>query len=241
MAVAAFLSTASKAAGFAVIIRVLAIGFPKFSSQWGLIIAVLAAVSVLIGNLVAIHQDNVKRLLAYSGIAQAGYLLIGVVAMALARQSGGDPLPGIGAVIFYLFLYTFTNIGAFAVVGIIEKQSGSSEMSAFAGLRSRAPLLAFTMLLLLLSLGGIPLLAGFVGKWFLFLSGMREGAYLLVLLAAIMNVVSIYYYLLIAKQMYIKEAAENALPVSQWYPGGIWPDSSIGGNPIDWHLPGTTT
>ena len=216
--VAAFLSTASKAAGFAVIIRVLAIGFPMFSGKWGMLIAVLAVVSILVGNLVAVHQNNLKRLLAYSGIAQAGYLLIGVVALALAQQNGSDPLPGVSAVLFYLFLYTFGNIGAFAVVGVIAQSTGSSEMSAFAGLRTRAPLLAFTMLLLLLSLGGIPLLAGFVGKWFLFMSGAREGAYLLVLLAAAMNVVSIYYYLLIAKQMYIKEAAVEALPIRTGFP-----------------------
>lgn len=211
--VSAFLSTASKAAGFAVLIRVLGLGFPALSGKWGLLLALMTGLSVLIGNLVAVHQNNVKRLLAYSGVAQAGYLLIGVVAVALAQAKGADPAPGITAVLLYLFLYMVGNIGAFAISGIVARETDDGEMSGFAGLRTRAPLLAFAMLLLLLSLGGIPLLAGFVGKWFLFLAGVQMGMTSIVLLAAIMSVVSIYYYLLIAKQMYIKPAAETAAPI----------------------------
>ncbi|HEX2948837.1 MAG TPA: NADH-quinone oxidoreductase subunit N [Armatimonadota bacterium] len=212
-AVSAFLSTASKAAGFAVIIRVLGMGFPAFSSQWALLIALMAGLSLLIGNLVAVHQNNVKRMLAYSGIAQAGYLLIGVVALGMAQAHHMDPQLGISAVILYLFLYMVGNIGAFAITGIVEKETGHGEMTAFAGLRTRAPLLAFAMILLLLSLGGIPLLAGFAGKWFLFLSGIMQGQYALVLLAALLSVVSIYYYLLVVKQMYIKPAEEGATTI----------------------------
>jgi len=215
----AFLSTASKAAGFAVLLRALGMGFLSGSGQWWLLIAVMAALSMLIGNLVAVHQNNVKRMLAYSGIAQAGYLLIGVMAMGLAHQrhlqhqDNSLSLLGITAVILYLFLYTAGNIGVFAVTGIVARETGSAEMSAFAGLRWRAPLLAFGMALLLLSLGGIPLLAGFVGKWFLFLAGVYEGQYLLVLLGAALSVVSIYYYLLLIKQMYIIPAAPDAKPI----------------------------
>ena len=212
--VVAFLSTASKAAGFAVLIRVLGLGFPLLSGQWGVLLAVMAGLSVLVGNLVAVHQNNVKRLLAYSGIAQAGYLLIGVMALGMAHPGNSvGAILGVKAVILYLFLYMVGNIGAFAITGIVAKESGSEEMRAFAGLRTRAPMLAFAMLLLLLSLGGIPLLAGFVGKWFLFMSGIQVGQYVVVFLAAIMNVVSIYYYLLIAKQMYILPADETALPI----------------------------
>ena len=214
VAVAAFLSTASKAAGFAVLLRVLVMGFFGLTAQWWALIAVLAALSMMVGNLVAVHQNNVKRMLAYSGIAQAGYVLIGVMAIGLAhlRQSTLTPW-GLTAAILYLFLYTVGNIGAFAITGIVERETGSAEMSAFAGLRWRAPVLAFGMALLLLSLGGIPLLSGFVGKWFLFLSGVTEGQYWLVLLGAALSVVSIYYYLLVIKQMYIIPAKEEAKPI----------------------------
>ena len=210
----AFLSTASKAAGFAVLLRTLGTGFLGISGKWWLLVAVMAALSMLIGNLVAIHQNNVKRMLAYSGIAQAGYVLLGVMAMGLAHvRHSAKPLLGITAVILYLFLYTVGNIGAFAVTGIVARETGSEDMSAFAGLRWRAPLLAFGMTLLLLSLGGIPMLAGFVGKWFLFYAGVYEGQYLLVLLGAALSVVSIYYYLLVIKQMYIIPAASDAKPI----------------------------
>ena len=213
----AFLSTASKAAGFAVLIRVLA-SFPSLSDSWAVLIGLMSAASLIIGNLVAVHQNNVKRLLAYSGIAQAGYLLIGVLAMKSLDIREHD---GIAAVVLYLFLYTVGNIGAFAITGIVSQETGSEEMSAFAGLRTRSPLLAFSMLLLLLSLGGIPLLAGFVGKWFLFLAGVQADAYALVFLGAAMSVVSIYYYLLICKQMYIIPAAEDAKPIRIGLPAGI--------------------
>ncbi|MHB0937248.1 MAG: NADH-quinone oxidoreductase subunit N [Armatimonadota bacterium] len=211
---AAFLSTASKAAGFAVLLRALTSGFFGLSHEWWALISVMAALSMLVGNLIALHQNNVKRLLAYSGVAQAGYILIAVGALGRTQfESSADPGLGMTAAILYLFLYTVGNIGAFAVVGIVARESGSSEMSSFAGLRQRAPVLAFAMALLLLSLGGIPLLAGFVGKWFIFLSGIYQGQYLLVLLGAALSVVSIYYYLLIIKAMYILPAPEGAKPI----------------------------
>jgi len=210
----AFLSTASKAAGFAVLLRALTSGFFGLSHEWWALISVMAALSMLIGNLVALHQNNVKRLLAYSGIAQAGYILLAIGALGRTQfEASADPHLGMTAAILYLFLYTVGNIGAFAITGIVAKESGSSEMSAFAGLRQRAPVLAFAMALLLLSLGGIPLLAGFVGKWFIFLAGIYQGQYLLVLLGAALGVVSIYYYLLVIKAMYILPAAEDAKPI----------------------------
>lgn len=213
----AFLSTASKAAGFGVLIRVL-FCFQGLSDQWLILIWLMSAMSMLLGNLIAIHQNNVKRLLAYSGIAQAGYLLIGVTAIGLSTANSQNALT---AIIFYLFLYTVTNIGAFAITGIVAQSTGSEMMSAFAGLRWRAPLLAFSMIILLLSLGGIPLLAGFVGKWFLFLSGVQQEQYVLVLIGTVMSVVSIYYYLLIVKQMYIIPAEEGAPPIRIGFPAGI--------------------
>ncbi|HEY3418867.1 MAG TPA: NADH-quinone oxidoreductase subunit N [Armatimonadota bacterium] len=224
ISVTSFLSTASKAAGFAVLLRVLLMGFLPLSREWVLLIGVMAGLSMVVGNLVAVHQNNVKRLLAYSGIAQAGYLLIAVTAMGLGAHRAAPLLPdgsglhmeylGVTAVVLYLFLYTVANIGAFAITGIVARETGGSEeMRAFAGLRTRAPLLAFAMLLLLLSLGGIPLLSGFVGKWWIFLAGVYEGQYVLPLIGAATSVVSIYYYLLIAKQMYILPAPEKATPI----------------------------
>jgi NADH-quinone oxidoreductase subunit N len=210
----AFLSTASKAAGFAVLLRALTGGFFGLSAQWWALISIMAALSMLIGNLVALHQNNVKRMLAYSGIAQAGYILIAVGALGQAHLHGSvQPTLGMTAAILYLFLYTVGNIGAFAITGIVSREAGNSEMSAFAGLRWRAPMLAFAMALLLLSLGGIPLLAGFVGKWVIFLSAIYQGQYLLVLLGAALSVVSIYYYLLVIKQMYIIPAPKDAKPI----------------------------
>lgn len=220
--VAAFLSTASKAAGFAVLVRIFTLGFITLTPQWVALAGLLAVASLLVGNLVAVHQNNVKRMLAYSGIAQAGYLLIAVVAMGGATlHASTQPILGPTALVLYLFLYTVGNIGAFAIVGIVERDTGSSEAQAFAGLRTRAPLLAFTMLLLLLSLGGIPLLAGFVGKWYLFMAGVVEGQYVIVLLGAALSVVAIYYYLLVAKQMYILEAPADAAPIRTGALAGI--------------------
>jgi NADH-quinone oxidoreductase subunit N len=217
----AFLSTASKAAGFAVLLRVLSLGFPALTDRWVLLIGVMAALSMVVGNLVALHQNNVKRLLAYSGIAQAGYLLIAVMAVGLAGLHHSSHLEAaVTAAVLYLFLYTIANIGAFAIAGIVQQESAGVEMRDFAGLRTRAPLLAFGMTLLLLSLGGIPPLAGFVGKWFLFLSGVVEGQYILVLLGAALSVVSIYYYLLVVKQIYVLPG-ENTAPIRVGAVAGI--------------------
>lgn len=217
VALAAFLSTASKAAGLAILVRVLWSAFPAFNEQWGMLVGLLAGISMVVGNLVAVHQNNVKRLLAYSGIAQAGYLLIAMMAIGRAQ----NPTLAVQAIIFYLFLYMITNIGAFAVTGIVEQETGSSEMTAFAGLRERAPLLAFGMTLLLLSLGGIPLLSGFVGKWYLFLAGVKEGQYLLVLIGGATSVVSIYYYLQIIKQIYILPVPTDASRIPTGRTAGI--------------------
>ncbi len=219
-AMVAFLSTASKAAGFAVLVRVLYSTFIGFDhvTAWGTLIGVVAALSILVGNLVAIHQNNIKRMLAYSGIAQAGYILVGLTAMRGFGDTGfpggyGDQFLPVTAIIFYLFLYMVANIGAFAIVGIVARESGSEDMKAFAGLRERNPILAFAMTLLMLSLGGIPLLSGFVGKWYLFMAGVYEDQYILVLIGTTMSVVSMYYYLLVVKQMYIIPAADGAKPI----------------------------
>jgi NADH-quinone oxidoreductase subunit N len=192
--VTAFLSVASKAAGFAILMRVLLGPFALARPEIAAAIAFACALSLVIGNLSAIPQTNIKRMLAYSGIAHAGYVLIGVA--ALSDQ-------GAAASIFYLVQYVFTNAGAFLVVGAVAQATGEEEITGYAGLSQRNPPLAFAMLLILLSLGGIPPLAGFWAKVYVFVAAAQSGLWWLVLLGALMSVVALYYYLMVVKQMYI--------------------------------------
>lgn len=200
--VTAFLSTVSKTAGFAAMLRLLLVGLHGAESIWLMVIIALAALSMVLGNLVALAQSSLKRLLAYSSVAQAGYLLIAVA-------SGLEM--GLGATLFYLMLYSFANAGAFFVVQALQGNTGSEEIDAMRGLRYRAPVLAFAMLVFLLSLGGIPPLAGFWGKLYLFWAGASEGHYALVLIGAVTSVIALYYYLMVAKRMFI-DAPEEETP-----------------------------
>ncbi len=200
--ISAFLSTASKTAGFAALLRLLLVGMYGAQDVWVMVLVALSALSMVLGNLVALAQSSLKRLLAYSSVAQAGYLLVAVVS--------GLEL-GLGATLFYLLLYAFANAGAFFVAQALLGNVGSEEIDALRGLRYRAPALAFAMLVFLLSLGGIPPLAGFWGKLYLFWAGASEGHYALVLVGAITSVVALYYYLMVAKRMFI-DAAEVETP-----------------------------
>src|SRR6185312_5747442 len=161
--------------------------------------AALATATMLAGNLMALPQQNTKRLLAYSGIAQIGYMLVGVAAASAS---------GTAMVLFYLVAYVFGNMGAFLVVEALARAEGSEATTAFRGLAQRSPLLALAMLLFLLSLGGIPFVAGFWAKLYVFWAATERGLYWLVLLGAILTVVALFYYLLVAKRMYI-EAPER--------------------------------
>ncbi|MBP7793126.1 MAG: NADH-quinone oxidoreductase subunit N [Candidatus Goldbacteria bacterium] len=199
-AITGFISVASKSAGFVFVLRLLSYMFLNLNYVWVPILSVIAFLTMTIGNLIAIPQKNIKRLLAYSTISQAGYMLVGLV---------GASVIGISSVLFYLFIYTFTNIAAFAVVAGVEKYTGSCEISEYTSLSQRNPLLALTFLLSLLSLAGIPPLAGFVGKFYLFYAAMQRGYLWLVILAALNSTLSLYYYLMVLKQMYIRnEKAE---------------------------------
>lgn len=195
--VTAFLSTASKTAGFAALIRVFLGPLGMTDGIWVSLMAALAALSMIVGNLLAIPQRDIKRMLAYSGIAQAGYALVG-----LAAASPG----GILATIFFLFQYLFTNLGAFLVVSIVGASGRGDKISEYHGLRQRNPLLAFALLVLLLSLGGIPPLSGFWGKMFVFWAAIQSGQYGLVFIGVLASVVSLYYYLMVARAMYIEPA-----------------------------------
>jgi len=212
---AAFIGSGSKVASFYILAKILTIGFAgnegsamwhNYVAGWTPVIAVVGALSMVLGNLTAIVQSSVKRLLAYSAIAHAGYMLLGVLS---------NTLPGRGALMFYVITYGVTTIGAFGVVAVVEEATGGDALANFAGLSRRAPGLALCLLVFLLSLGGIPPLAGFIGKFFLFTATTAAeprnlGLLWLVILAIAMSAVSFYYYLRVLKQAYVQDAAEGA-------------------------------
>ena len=205
----AWLSVAPKAAGFVVMFRLYLEGVGGPVVLWVPLAAGLAAITIIAGNLMAIPQQNIKRLLAYSGIAHIGYMLVGFAAVSAS---------GVAMMLFYLVAYLFGNMGAFFVVEAVAQSDGSEAISAYKGLAQRSPLLALSMLLFLLSLGGIPFVAGFWAKLFVFWAAI-EGCtgwcqmYWLVLVGAILTVVALFYYLLVAKRMYI-DAPERTQPVA---------------------------
>jgi NADH-quinone oxidoreductase subunit N len=199
----AFASVASKAAGFAVMIRLLLGSLAGTHEAQILLFSVLAVLTMTVGSLLAIPQTNIKRLLAYSSVAQAGYILIGFAA-------GTER--GVAAVLFYLLVYLFTNLGAFITVMIFAKHAGSDDIAAYAGLARRSPLLALAFMLALLSLAGIPPLGGFVGKLYLFASAMEVSHRLLwlVVVGAVLSIVSLFYYLMVIRQVYISQPGDQS-------------------------------
>lgn len=199
--VTGFLSTVSKAAGFAALIRILMILFEaNDGAVWQALIASLAVASMLIGNLIAIPQKNIKRMLAYSSIAQAGYILVG-----LASHSN----LGFSSAIYYLMAYMVTNLALFAIVGWVGRKTGSEDISAFAGLSKLSPGLAMAMLIGLLSLGGIPPFGGFFAKLLVFGAAVESGWAWLAIVGVINSVIGLYYYLRVLKVMYVDEPVEN--------------------------------
>ncbi|WNR46949.1 NADH-quinone oxidoreductase subunit N [Paenibacillus roseipurpureus] len=210
--VTAFLAVVSKAAGFAILFRVFYVlfGFNNFGeshlqSDVFLAISVMAAVAMVVGNFVALKQTNMKRLLAYSGIANAGYLLV-----PIGTYFSATHYANFSEFIFYLIAYLFMNIGAFAVLMIIEQAEGHTEGKGFAGLYYRAPLTAVAMVLLILSLAGIPLSGGFFGKLYIILGTMQTQQYWLGSLMIATSVVSFYYYFSIVRQMFMRSDYEPA-------------------------------
>src|SRR2546421_7762381 len=198
--VTAFMSVGTKAAAFAMIVRVFEGGLPHLAPEWQTLLAFVAATSMIVGNLMAIVQTSLKRLLAYSGIAQAGYILVGVIA-------GGQT--GLEAVLYYLFIYLFMNFGAFAMLTLLAGPDGDRDSFAdLEGLARRNWLLALGMTVFMLSLAGFPPSVGFFGKLFLFTAGVGAGYTWLVVLAVLMSVVSVFYYV------------RGLLPV--WSPSLVW-------------------
>jgi NADH-quinone oxidoreductase subunit N len=216
--VTAFLSTASKAAGFAMICRVLLVTFGSLSSYWISLMMILMVLTFVLGNVVALKQSNIKRLLAYSSIAQAGYLAIGVIAENRPLAAGEAPSHlGIYSLIYYLLVYLFTNMAAFLVAIQVAEDHGSDAVDGFQGLAQRSPSMALVMMSAMFSLSGIPPFGGFFGKFYLFMAGIEAQHFVLVLFAVVMSIVSLYYYLIVVKRMYLEDPLKSspvAAPIS---------------------------
>jgi NADH-quinone oxidoreductase subunit N len=223
---AAFIASGSKVASFVVLGKIVLVGFGPIHGSadwhamvagWAPVLAALAALSILLGNLVALAQTNVRRLLAYSAVAHAGYTLLGLVA------GGRD---GFSATLFYITTYAFTLAGAFGVVAVVRRETGGDDLQNFAGLRERSPLLAGCMAIFLLSLAGLPPLAGFFGKFYLFSAALRAGAnhglLWLVALALFGSLISLYYYLIVLKVIFVEPALS---------------ESERESSPVTYHLP----
>ena len=196
--VAGFLSTASKAAGFAVVVRLFFVIFPdpnlELARGWALTLAIIAAVTMTVGNLLALPQTNIKRLIAFSSIAHAGYALIGVVALSQL---------GAASVVFYLAAYIATNLLAFGIVMAFSRVTGLEDLKDYSGMSRRSPWLALMMLAAFLSLAGMPPFAGFVAKIFVFAAGIQAGYLWLVIIGIINSIIGVYYYLNAMKYVYL--------------------------------------
>jgi proton-translocating NADH-quinone oxidoreductase chain N len=201
--VTAFLTVAPKALGFAVLIRVLATAFGHLASVWSPVLVILSILTMTIGNLTAVSQSNIKRFLAYSSIAQAGYILMGLAVFSVL---------GRGAVLIYLLAYLLTNLGAFAVVLFVEGQTQSDSLDAYAGLSKRSPASAAMLTIFLLSLAGLPPLAGFIGKYYVFAAAIQGNFITLAIIAAVNSVIAAYYYFRVVRLMYLAPATGPAFP-----------------------------
>jgi NADH-quinone oxidoreductase subunit N len=229
---AAFIASGSKVASFVVLGKIVLVGFAPLHGSadwhgliagWSPVLAVLAALSILLGNFVALAQTNVRRLLAYSAVAHGGYTLLGLIA------GGSD---GFSATLFYTTVYAITLVGAFGVVGLVRRETGGDDLQNFAGLSARSPLLAGCMLIFMLSLAGMPPLAGFFGKFYLFSVAFRagpdHGLAWLVALALFGSFVSLYYYLIVLRMVFVDRDQSDHRPAA--------PKASEGGSPITDHI-----
>jgi NADH-quinone oxidoreductase subunit N len=201
--VTAYLSVASKgAAAFALIFALYQV-FAPLQGEWTTIIWWLTVITITLGNLFAIRQKDIKRFFAFSSISQAGYIMLGIIA---------GTSQGMVATIFFVLVYLFSNMAAFGVISAVENQNGGdTRIAAFNGLYGTNPKLALVMMLAVFSLGGIPTLAGFFSKFFIFMAAAEQGQYILVLIALLNTVISLFYYLLIIKAMFILEPEQEAV------------------------------
>ena len=198
--ITAYIAVGSKAAAFALVLRLFAEGLAPAIAQWSIIVAVLAAVTMTVGNLVALAQRNIKRMLAYSSIGQVGYLLMGIAALSPLASNG---------LMLHLVGYSATNLAAFTAIIAFYNLEGKDEIPDFAGLGTRSPFLAASLTVSLFSLAGLPFFAGFITKFYLFTAAAQEGFLWLSGLAMTASVISLYYYLMVIKQMYIEPASAD--------------------------------
>jgi NADH-quinone oxidoreductase subunit N len=204
--ITAFLSTGSKAAAFAIFARIFYVGLHDFQLGWNNVLATIAALSMILGNLAAITQDNVKRMLAYSSIAHAGYVLLGIIALNTF---------GLAGILIYSIVYVAANLGIWSVILMLRRHEYAGErVDDFDGLHRRAPLWAFAMVVFLLSLGGIPPTAGFIGKYYVFAAAMNAGFGWLAIIAVLMSAVSMFYYLRLVVAMYLKDGREADVAIT---------------------------
>ena len=204
--ITAFLSVGSKAASFAMLIRIFLEGLPSMAADWQLLFWTLSVITMTVGNVAAVTQSNVKRMLAYSSVAHAGYVLIGIVA---------GTTRGITATLVYLLIYVFMQLGAFAVVILLRRSDvAGEELKDFSGLAFRNPFAAFAMLLFMLSLGGIPPTAGFMGKFWLFSAAIDAQYYWLAVIGVLNSAISLYYYVRIVVFMYLKKESIGSEPTT---------------------------
>ncbi|MFH0994986.1 MAG: NADH-quinone oxidoreductase subunit N [Pseudomonadota bacterium] len=204
--ITAFMSAGPKAAAFAAFVRVFVEALPTLQSEWVALIWIMAVLTMTVGNVIALVQDNIKRMLAYSSIAHAGYVLV-------AFLSAGEM--GISSILYYMLAYTFMNIGAFAVISVLGgKGEEKVNIADYNGLGYRHPVAAIAMSLFLFSLAGIPPTAGFMGKFYIFSAAIKEGYLGLAIIGVINSVISVYYYLRVTVAMYMKEPAESGVSPS---------------------------
>ncbi len=230
-AVTGFISVVPKLAGFAAALRFVLLVYPDGLSGWPTALAVLSVATMTLGNLVALRQTRLKRLLAYSSIAQAGYVLVAVAVSSRVPSA----LPAVG---YYLAAYLFMNLAAFAVVAQLERQTGSDRIDGVRGLGRRAPLPAAVLALALLSLAGIPPLAGFAGKVLVLTAAIDGGMAWLAVLAALNMVIALAYYLGVIAQMYLSPPPEPALPHET---GSLGPWTALPTSPLHWPAYALTT
>jgi len=248
--VTAFMSVGAKAAGFAAFLRVFSVALPGLSPESAKVIAILSALTMVVGNFVAVAQKNIKRMLAYSSIAHAGYIMVGLVAaMSPVNAIRGD---AIGAVLFYTLAYTVTNLGAFAVVLAFRRQGEEVlELDDYAGLGLKYPVLGAAMTLFMVSLAGLPPTAGFLGKLYLFRAALGAGRTGLVIVGVLTSVVSFYYYLAVIVRMYMAAPSASTEKTEAVLDGhlslalalaalgtlwlGIWPGWALGPAQTAWH------
>jgi NADH-quinone oxidoreductase subunit N len=199
--VTAYLAVASKAASFAILLRIFYEGLGSLKLEWQMVVAIVAVITMIWGNVAALTQDNVKRMLAYSSIAHAGYVLIGVLAVSQI---------GLWSVIFYLLTYSFVTLGAFGTVILLERREYAGETAAdYAGLSRRSPFLAAMMLLFMIALTGIPPTGGFVGKFYLFAAAVQAGWTWVAVVGVLTSAVSLYYYFRIVLYMYLRDSDQT--------------------------------